>query len=664
MTDERFEAAPAPPRPTGSQSAAAAQPSRRRRRGLVLAVGFAVVLVAGIVAWPWRDTLFPRPAVDVLPAASSDPRLAFPTRYRNVRPGVAYVGDERCAECHWKETQAYRRHPMGQSAGPVKVPAGQGGDEAIPAQFDAQGLHYEVQRRGERLFHEESKRDAQGKVIYVRKAEVREILGSGRRGRSYLIEEAGRLCQSPISWYSQAKRWDLAPGYTEHNQHFERPIPAGCLYCHTNQVAAVAGTLNRYEVPIFRGHAIGCERCHGPGELHVRRREQHERGPVPDDTIVNPKRLEPSLRDSVCEQCHLQAEVRVVRRDRDLFEYRPGLPLYLFQAFFVKAPEFARGAKAVSQVEQMVVSRCFKASGGKLSCISCHDPHALPSAGERVAFYRSRCLSCHGAEDKACALPLAARRQRSQEDDCASCHMPRFHGTDIAHTSITDHRVLRRPEADPGQAKPARPLRRGESPLVNFHAALLTGLEHEADRDLGIALASLGLDEHVPLLAARALSLLKPALERWPDDLAALEARGKAYLQLRRFDEALADFRKMLARDPSDEKGLVEAATAAQELRQYDASLQLWQRARAVNPYPSEYAYAAGYQWSRQKAWKEAATAAQEAVRLNPASLDARKLLILSLVRVGDRARARAEFEAYRAFQPADINGVRSWLDE
>ena len=52
-----------------------------------------------------------------------------------------------------------------------------------------------------------------------------------------------------------------------------------------NRVENVAGTVNRYEPPIFRGYAIGCERCHGPGELHVRRPTMVDGRDV---TIVNP----------------------------------------------------------------------------------------------------------------------------------------------------------------------------------------------------------------------------------------------------------------------------------------------------------------------------------------------------------------------------------------
>ena len=87
--------------------------------------------------------------------------------------------------------------------------------------------------------------------------------------------------------------------------------------------------MNRYEPPIFRGHAIGCERCHGPGELHSRRQDLVDGR---DLTIVNPRHLEPALRLAVCEQCHLLGDERVDRLGRGTFDYRPGLPITAFFA--------------------------------------------------------------------------------------------------------------------------------------------------------------------------------------------------------------------------------------------------------------------------------------------------------------------------------------------
>src|SRR5262249_22226625 len=91
-------------------------------------------------------------------------------------------------------------------------------------------------------------------------------------------------------------------------RHFARPITPECLACHANRADAVPHAVNNFRKPIFEGYAIGCERCHGPGELHVRTSDKLD--------IVDPKRLAPALRDSVCEQCHLSGVGRILRHGR------------------------------------------------------------------------------------------------------------------------------------------------------------------------------------------------------------------------------------------------------------------------------------------------------------------------------------------------------------
>ncbi len=120
--------------------------------------------------------------------------------------------------------------------------------------------------------HKARRQRSDGSRFAEVEAEVRYALGSGTRGITYLIERDGFLFQSPIAWFAQQRRWDISPGYGEFGArpNFERPILPDCLACHANQFRPVAGTLNRYETPIFQGHAIGCERCHGPGALHVK----------------------------------------------------------------------------------------------------------------------------------------------------------------------------------------------------------------------------------------------------------------------------------------------------------------------------------------------------------------------------------------------------------
>ncbi len=190
------------------------------------------------------------------------------TPFENARLGVAYVGDAACIRCHQEIALLYRSHPMGRSLAPVRgTGEGPPTTAATGLPFEYRGLQYTVERREGREFQKATRRDAAGNVLAETAAEVRFALGSGRRGTVFLIERDGFLFQSPIAWFAQKGRWDIAPGYGEGNPYssFERPIQTECLFCHTNQLHHVAQTLNRYELPIFEGHAIGCERCHGPG---------------------------------------------------------------------------------------------------------------------------------------------------------------------------------------------------------------------------------------------------------------------------------------------------------------------------------------------------------------------------------------------------------------
>ena len=185
-------------------------------------------------------------------------------------------------------------------------------------------------------------------------------------------------------------------------------MDANCLFCHANRAEPIERTLNRYREPIFAGEAIGCERCHGPGELHVKQ-PGAEKGI--DRSIVNPKHLEPALREAVCQQCHLQGQARVLRAGREVFDFRPGLPLELFYDTFVWHPGVPHDQKAVGHVEQMTESRCFEKSAGKLGCASCHDPHEKPSTAASANYYRQRCLNCH--TEQSCSAPVNERREES-----------------------------------------------------------------------------------------------------------------------------------------------------------------------------------------------------------------------------------------------------------
>src|SRR5689334_12894508 len=103
---------PAAPPPPGTPGA----PPARLRRGW-LAVGVVLVGVAVAVA-VFRGPRQPapeKPAPPAPPAVEPAPLAALTASpFRNTKPGVKYVGDKTCLECH-TDYKGYHDHPMGRS---------------------------------------------------------------------------------------------------------------------------------------------------------------------------------------------------------------------------------------------------------------------------------------------------------------------------------------------------------------------------------------------------------------------------------------------------------------------------------------------------------------------------------------------------------------------
>ncbi len=527
-------------------------------------------------------------------------------------------------------------------------------------------MRYTVERRDGRNVHKATRRDADGRVLSEVQADVTYALGSGTRGIAYLIERDGFLFQSPIAWFAQQGRWGISPGYGEFasQPNFERPIQPDCLACHANQFRPVAGTLNRYEPPIFRGHAIGCERCHGPGALHA---DTAGRSAASGLTIVNPADLTPTLRDAVCQQCHLQGSFHFDRAGREPLDFRPGLPLHRFLAVFLMKQGSRAKFEAVGHVEQMESSRCFRASGGELGCISCHDPHRVPSPSARAEYYRGRCLECH--ERKGCALPTAERRSRGPGEDCVACHMPRLAITNIPHTAATDHRI---PRGTPGSAPEGPQVASGQPegiPLMDYHWGLMTPEERrDAERDLGVALAWAAriMNAAPPLAraaATRALPYLEAAVRDRPDDLPARDSLGHAYSFLDRPEDALRAFEEVLRAEPGRELTLRSAARNLSRLQRPDRARAALQEAIAVNPWRSEHRLALAQACAQAGDWPGAIAACREAIRLNPESHPARSLLVQCDLQTHKPDEAEAEFQTLLRFYPASREAWLQWYE-
>jgi hypothetical protein len=251
-------------------------------------------------------------------------------------------------------------------------------------------------------------------------------VGSGAHAISYLIQVGNHLFESPLSYYPSG--WGMSPGYENLKApDFYRAVRPPCLFSHVGEALPIARTLNAYQNPPFAEEAINCERCHGAAAAHLR-------NPVAG-SIVNPAKLPPRARDSVCEQCHLDGEASIPNPGKQITDFHAGesiedvYTVYSYQSS--RDPGHPNALTIISQSQQLALSKCARSSGDKLRCGTCHDPHVLPK--DPVAYFRARCLNCHGAT-------LSASHPRPNEN-CFGCHMPRLPAGRGAHTIFTDHRI-------------------------------------------------------------------------------------------------------------------------------------------------------------------------------------------------------------------------------
>ncbi len=339
-----------------------------------------------------------------------------------MRPEPApYVGARRCRACHRAKYDAQQssRHAQTFARGPalddIPWPNGPLTDR------DPTVSHRFVRSRG-RVDLETTIRGRVATAI------IDYALGSNHQGQTYLARDAtGQIRETRVSHFPSTPEWDRTidhPDEPPDEAGFQvRPISREslrkCLHCHATDFQAAWSLEPR---PESADRGIGCERCHGPGGNHLAAVKAH----FPSLAIMRPRLAAAARIQALCGECHQP----------------PSAGMASLSDIRFQAPRLAR-------------SRCYQESNGRLSCVTCHDPHA--NAQTSAGHYIERCLECHassatkaGASEKPTWPPCPV----SPLKGCLECHMPAVADA-VPRSVFTDHwiRVRGREETKPATGR-------------------------------------------------------------------------------------------------------------------------------------------------------------------------------------------------------------------
>ncbi|MEM7052842.1 MAG: tetratricopeptide repeat protein [Acidobacteriota bacterium] len=422
-----------------------------------------------------------RPAQPQVPAAGLHVAPPDPLP-QEVLPSE-YADESTCTLCHGEIAKSYQQVGMAQSFYAPSRDKSIEDFDAGPWRHQASGRTYEMVWQEEALVFRRWLEGPEGERLHLWEQTVDWVMGSGNHSRSYLVHNAGgELYQLPIAWYTQEGRWGMSPGYDRvDHEGVSRRVRRECMACHTALPRVAEGSDGFHQPHIFPMElpaGTGCQRCHGPAARHV---DLALGGLLGLDeirrSVVNPGKLAPRERDSVCNQCHLQPSVAIAKVQRfgqGTYDFRPGEDLEDHLVLVdVEESEFSRPERFEINHHpyRLEQSLCFEKSAGELSCLTCHDPHRKVAPENRLEHFRDACASCHQLSD--CDLEGMTAEQRSaagvdgaiDSQDCVSCHMPKRRPQDVVGVVMTDHFIRRQP----GGPELVAPRQERDPPLTGIH---------------------------------------------------------------------------------------------------------------------------------------------------------------------------------------------------
>lgn len=268
------------------------------------------------------------------------------------------------------------------------------------------------------------------------------VYGSRYKQR-YFTRRGNNYYPLPAQWDIQKHKW--LPYHVEKGtdwwepfygpSNFDRPTGPTCDGCHS-----VNYNIQTHQVTEWN---VGCEKCHGPGSLHV----QH-----PTKTnIVNPDTLDFVRANDICMQCHTQGRpphnpiagkyydwpVGFLPGERladfwHLEDLKPGVTDFLQYADLTAHKNRMQGNDFVQSVMYHRGIRCF----------DCHDVHSNQNPSNLRAVGNELCLSCHTPDNPAGLKGTVSEHTHhaanSPGSQCVACHMPLIEHT-LKNSYVADH---------------------------------------------------------------------------------------------------------------------------------------------------------------------------------------------------------------------------------
>ena len=572
-----------------------------------------------------------------------------------------YADPKLCAACHPAIAATYRQNGMGRSfSAPrpeILIEDFAGNNSYYHPPSDT---HYQMLRRGDRIFQRRYQVGRNGEETNVDEKEVDYIVGSGNHMRTYLHRNGdGTLLELPLAWYAEkGGYWAMNPGFDSADYPYAlRRIGYDCMFCHNAYPRTPAGHDRLGDLPVYSGplpQGIDCQRCHGPGRKHVQLATTP--GAKPEairGAIVNPARLNPDLQMDVCSQCHLKTtEFRlphaIKRYDRPDFSYRPGEPLADFALAFDAAPGPARidRFETASAVTRLRESQCFARSAGALTCTTCHNPHDVRHGSAGAALYNKACAGCHAQ-----TLQQAVKAGRhTAASGCIDCHMPKRRTEDIVHMSVTDHLIQRSPPAGdrladrPEHHEDLRTMYHGE--VVFYDGAGRPGNPSDA---LYLAIAQVredaNLENGIPQLE-RAIAVLKPSRPEPYFELA------NAYRDAGQAAKAVEQYREALRHDPRYVPALLELSSLFKIAGDTAGAMAAARQATEIAPTDARGWNALGQARLDGGQLAAAIAALEQALALDAESPAAHNGIGVALAESGDREKSMAQFQEAIRIRP------------